>query len=156
MRCCSVWAPVGHAGSRASNKVGARSKPASCLLPLQQILKLFARSGRQHDWFLPPNLPPVGAELVGVVQVILKSNDDAERLDINRFVHQAIARWRVVARVVEGAKRRGHRAYVSLNMDAVREKGLPSARDCRAARYHHMLSTCELSRCYVVYGCNRS
>ena len=74
--------------------------------------------------YSPPGLPRVGEEVAGVVQVILKSNDDKERLDMKRFLHQAIVRRHVVVQLNAGAKRREHRAYVSVNMSTVRAKSL--------------------------------
>eukprot|EP00959_Pyramimonas_sp_CCMP1952_P223071 4663617-Pyramimonas_sp.AAC.2 len=73
----------------------------------------------------PPSVPHTGAELAGIVSVIMKSGgDDDTAASMAKFVHQALVRRHVVVALIQGAKSRGHRAHRNVCMDAVRRKAL--------------------------------
>eukprot|EP00959_Pyramimonas_sp_CCMP1952_P035418 742120-Pyramimonas_sp.AAC.1 len=72
-----------------------------------------------------PALPRKGAELAGIVSVILKSggdNDTAESM--STFVHRALVRRKVVVDLIEGARARGHRACRNVDMEEVRKRAM--------------------------------
>ncbi|CAK0857205.1 unnamed protein product, partial [Prorocentrum cordatum] len=67
-----------------------------------------------------PRLPRTGAELAGIVSVILKSGGDDE----STFAQQALVRRRAAVDLIEGAKARGHRACRNVDMDEVRKRAM--------------------------------
>ena len=96
-------------------------------MPWQQLLAELQRLDTEQKEGKAPDLPKVGADLVHVVQVLLKTNDCDDRESLARFVHQAhVRRHLIVRRILEG-KARGHRAYVLVDPVRVvaKSKALP-------------------------------
>ena len=67
-------------------------------------------------------LPWVGVELADKVSILLNTNDDNDPKAVTQLIHQAHVRRAVVVLLIEGMVARKHRAYTSVNLDAVREK----------------------------------
>ena len=68
------------------------------------------------------NLPWVGEELSNLVSVLLKTSEDDDPKALAKFIHQARVRRVVVVKLIEDAKRRGHRAYARVDIASVRKK----------------------------------
>ena len=109
-------------------RMAARGNATSFPMPWTDLLaQLTAADATAAEGHAPP-LPRTGAELAGIVSVILKSGgDDDTAASMATFVHQALVRRKVVVGLIEGAKARGHRAYRNVDMDDVRKRamGLP-------------------------------
>ena len=56
------------------------------------------------------------------MSVLLKTSDDEDPKALAKFVHQARVRRAVVVKLIEDAKRRGHRAYARVDIATMREK----------------------------------
>ena len=56
-----------------------------------------------------------------------------------KVVHQAFVRRHVVLQLIQGAKNRGHRAYVDVDMDARGCQSAESARKWRSSRIEYAL-----------------
>ena len=68
-------------------------------------------------------LPRAGVELANVVSILLKTaggDDDGQASA--RFIHQATVRRQVVIKVIEELKRRGHSAYVNVDLEDVKQR----------------------------------
>ena len=52
----------------------------------------------------------------------LKTFDDEQADIMAKVAHQALVRRDVVLQLIQGAKDRGHRAYVKVDMDRARQK----------------------------------
>ena len=59
-----------------------------------------------------------------LVSLILKTHkeEDVDGRSLSKFIHQAIVRRDVVVRLIDNARRRGHRAYRDIDMAQVRAK----------------------------------
>eukprot|EP00959_Pyramimonas_sp_CCMP1952_P095251 1991632-Pyramimonas_sp.AAC.1 len=65
-----------------------------------------------------PSVPRACADLAGIVSAILKSDgDDDAAASVSTFVHQALARRKVVVDLIQGAKARCHGACKRFCMD---------------------------------------
>ena len=69
-----------------------------------------------------PKLPRTAKELQHIVQVLLKTNHEEKRSSLKSFVHQATVRRDKVIRCILEFKRLGHRAYLQVDEEAMREK----------------------------------
>ena len=68
-------------------------------------------------------LPRSGIELANVVSILLKSaGGDNDKKAHAKLIHQATVRRHIVVRLIEEMKQRGHKAYVTLDMDQVKVK----------------------------------
>ena len=68
-------------------------------------------------------LPRTGSQLAEIVSVLLKASGDDEDVGaLSKFIHQATVRRSIVVSLIQGAKERGHRAYVHLDMSEVTRK----------------------------------
>ena len=88
----------------------------------------------------PPELPWVGAELADKVSILLKSNDDNDPNAAAQLIHQARVRRHVVVLLIEGMVARKHRAYTTVNIEAVREKSKKIARERCSTRNHQVVA----------------
>ena len=104
------------------HRVGARGNVTSFPMPWQALLAELQRLDRDQNVQIAPDLPHTGKDLCNIVNVLLKSTDDASRLTLARFIHQARVRRDVVVEAILAAKCRQHRSYVSLDEDRVRQK----------------------------------
>ena len=107
------------------HRVGARGNATTFLLPwdnllleLQRLESAEAAQGTSLD------LPRSGKDLAYVVQILLKTNDEDQRDNLKNFIFQAQVDRRKVVNLILSMKRRGHRAYMRINEDAVRLKAL--------------------------------
>jgi hypothetical protein len=78
--------------------------------------------GNAENLPVVPDLPRSGSQLVYVVRVLLKTNDEEKREFLKSFIHQANVNRDNVARCILGMKPRGHRACVHLEEGELREK----------------------------------
>ena len=71
------------------------------------------------------SLPRTGQEITHVVSMLLETSkqDDAD-VDMAHFIHQAMVRRSVVVKLIETMKKRGHRAYKTIDMNEVIAKSL--------------------------------
>ena len=105
------------------HRVGARGNATTFLLPWESLLQELQRLDDTNiAGGAGPDLPRTGSELAYVVQVLLKANDEDERDGLKNFIHQAQVNRDKVIRVILGAKQRGHRAYMNISEDQVRNK----------------------------------
>ena len=105
------------------HRVGARGTATSFPLPWQQLLAELTKLDREQEEGMAPDLPKVGRDLMHVVQVLLKTNDNTKDKDVlSRFIHQAHVRREVIVKHILACKARGHRAYINVNEDKVRAK----------------------------------
>ena len=100
------------------HRMGARGNATCFPLPWEELLQELRGSDRENV----PNLPWVGEELSNFVSVLLKTSDDEDPKALAKFVHQARVRRAVVVKLIEDAKRRGHRAYARVDIATMREK----------------------------------
>ena len=104
------------------HRVGARGNATTFPLPWESILLELKRLQDDEDDQVKPDLPRTGKELAWVVQVLLKTNDEDKRDNLKNFVHQAQVNSMKVVNCILGMKRRGHRAYMHVSEESVREK----------------------------------
>ena len=98
--------------------MSARGNATSFPLPWEELLQELRGSDGENV----PNLPWIGEELSNFVSVLLKTSDDEDPKALAKFVHQARVRRAVVVKLIEDAKRRGHRAYARVDIATMREK----------------------------------
>ena len=103
----------------ARHRMGARGNETSFPLPWERILQELRQTETAS---VAPQLPWVGEELANKVAIMLKTKDDDDPKSVAQLIHQAQVRRRVVVQLIDGARARGHRAYLCVNMDRVREK----------------------------------
>ena len=106
------------------HRLGARGNATSFPLPWHELLEQF-ESGKQEHKKRAQSLPNTGEALSNFVSVILKTQDNDDEVDgqsLARFIHQAIVRRDVVVRLIDNARRRGHRAYRDIDMAQVEAK----------------------------------
>eukprot|EP00959_Pyramimonas_sp_CCMP1952_P173005 3615405-Pyramimonas_sp.AAC.1 len=110
---------AGNNARRMAARGNATSFPMSWTDMFAQLTALEEGASKAR----PPSAPRTGTELADVVSVILKSGgDDDTAASMAKFVHQALVRREVVARLIEGAKMRGHRAHQHVCVEEVRKK----------------------------------
>ncbi|CAK0866693.1 unnamed protein product [Prorocentrum cordatum] len=106
-------------------RMAARGNATSFPMPWTDMLAQLSAAEDLAAERKPPSVPHTGAELAGIVSVIMKSGgDDDTAASMAKFVHQALVRRHVVVALIQGAKSRGHRAHRNVCMDAVRRKAL--------------------------------
>ena len=101
--------------------MGARGNATSFPLPWHELLEQF-ESEKQENKKRARSLLNTGEELSNFVSVILKTQDNVNEVDgqsLAGFIHQAIVRRDVVVRLIDNARRRGHRAYRDIDMAQV-------------------------------------
>jgi hypothetical protein len=105
------------------HRVGARGNATTFLLPWESLL---AELGRLEEEGTSqgkgPDLPRTGKDLAYVVQVLLKTNDEDKRDNLKDFVFQAQVNRQKVINLILGMKRRGHRAFMHVDEEAVKKK----------------------------------
>ena len=122
------------------HRVGARGTATTFPLPWQQLLAELMKLDDEQEQGKGPDVPKVGADLVHVVQVLLKTSDDSDDKDIlSRFIHQARVRRQVVVRSILDAKARGHRSYVRVDAARVQEKASMLPEDGVPPELMHLL-----------------
>ena len=107
------------------HRVGARGNATTFLLPWESLLVELQRlesTAVQND--APLDLPRSGKDLAYVVQVLLKTNDEDERDNLKNFVFQAQVNRKKVVNLILSMKRRGHKAFMRVDEQAVREKAM--------------------------------
>ena len=103
------------------HRLGARGNATSFPLPWHELLEQF-ENGKEENKKRALILPNAGEELSNFVSVILKTQNNDDEVDgqsLARFIHQAIVRRDVVVRLIDNARRRGHRAYRDIDMTKV-------------------------------------
>ena len=115
------------------HRMGARGNATSFPLPWSDLLNDLVRLDELQDAQQTPDLPWTGAELSDKVSILLKTFDDELAETMAKVVHQALVRRHVVLQLIQGAKNRGHKAYVNVDMERARvkaqnlpEKGVPA------------------------------
>ena len=103
----------------ARHRMGARGHATSFPLPWESLLLELHQTEAAAS---AADLPWVGEELADKVAILLKTKDEDDPKSLAQLVHQAQVRRSVVVQLIEGAKARGHRAYVSVSMERVRGK----------------------------------
>ena len=103
----------------ARHRMGSRGNVTSFPLPWEALLQTLRKG---DDNSAPPELPRVGAELADKVSILLTTNDDNDPKAAAQLIHQAHVRRHVVVILIEGMVARKHRAYTTVNIEAVREK----------------------------------
>ena len=103
----------------ARHRMGSRGNVTSFPLPWEALLQTLRKG---DDNSAPPELPWVGAELADKVSILLTTNDDNDPKAAAQLIHQAHVRRHVVVILIEGMVARKHRAYTTVNIEAVREK----------------------------------
>ena len=105
-----------------SGRLAARGNATSFMLPWQGILqelRQLEKEGRQGS---DSALPVAGDRLGSVVQILLKINDATSKDNLPRFIHQANVRRESVKRHIKMMKKRGHRASVNVDVEAMERK----------------------------------
>ena len=105
------------------HRMGARGNATSFPLPWQDLLaELNKYDADSQSEVASPDLPWTGAQLSDFVSILLKTSEDQESAkSMKQFVHQARVRRRVVVKLIEDAKTRGHRAYANVCLENVWE-----------------------------------
>ena len=117
------------------HRVGARGNATSFPLPWHQLLATLQHADAQQGAGVGPDLPRVGDQLADVVSILLKTSEEDNPRSMAAFIHQAFVRRHVVIELIEGAKRRGHRAYRGVDMARAHE-GAGSTREWCPSRDH--------------------
>ena len=105
------------------HRVGARGNATTFLLPWESLLSELQRLEDEANLNnRGPDLPRTGKDLAYVVQVLLKTNDEDKRDSLKNFVFQAQVNRQKVVNFILGMKRRGHRAFMKVSEERVREK----------------------------------
>ncbi|CAK0819606.1 unnamed protein product, partial [Prorocentrum cordatum] len=98
-------------GSNA-RRMAARDTATSFPVPWADMLAQLSAVDEAASEETSPDLPCAGAELAGIVSVILKSGGDYDAaVRTANFVQQTLVRRGVVARLAVEAQLHGHRAY---------------------------------------------
>ncbi|CAK0901015.1 unnamed protein product, partial [Prorocentrum cordatum] len=106
-----------------TRRMAARGNATSFPMPWTDMLAQLTALEEGASKARPPSVPRTGKELADIVSVILKSGgDDDTAASMAKFIHQAVVRRDVVVKLIEGAKKRGHRAYQHVCMEDVRKK----------------------------------
>jgi len=106
-----------------SFRIAARGNVTSFPLPWQDLLQELRGHVESEDAAEVLDLPHTGSELSNFVSILLKTSDgDDTTENLASFIHQATVRRDVVIDLIEGAKRRGHRAYRGVNLERMRAK----------------------------------
>lgn len=105
----------------ADARVAARGNATSFPLPWREVLA-HLQDAELSEGFAAPCLPHTGVELSNYVHILLKSTNQDDPEEMKHFIHQARVRRNVVVKLITNAKRRGHRAYVNVNLTEVQEK----------------------------------
>jgi len=105
------------------HRVGARGNATTFPLPWEVLLQELQKLDTTDGAHVPVQLPRTGADLLNVVQILLKTNDDNKSLSLRNFIHQATVRRHRVANLILEMKKLGHRAYMHVDDAAVRRKG---------------------------------
>ena len=109
-----------------TRRMAARGNATSFPLPWQDLLAQLSaaepdlqNAGEKSQ----VALPRTGSQLAEIVSVLLKASGDDEDVGaLSKFIHQATVRRSIVVSLIQGAKERGHRAYVHLDMGEVTRK----------------------------------
>ena len=104
------------------HRIGARGNATSFPMPWQDILTELEKRESAGETQVAPDLPRVGSELADVVQILLKTNEEDSPESMATFIHQALVRRSVVVKLIEDAKKRGHRAYRLIDIEAMHKK----------------------------------
>ena len=108
--------------SMQRHRVGARGNATTFLLPHEILLAELQRLDDQaKSQEQRTDLPRNGEQLKYVVQVLLKTNDEDQRDNLKHFIHQARVRQRRVIEVIMAMKKIGHKSYVNINDEAVKD-----------------------------------
>ena len=102
--------------------MGARGNATSFPLPWSSLLSELVGLDALHNAGEMADLPWAAEQLADQVSMLLKTFDDDETESMANVIHQALVRRNVVLQLIQGAKDRGHRAYVNVNMDRAKEK----------------------------------
>ncbi|CAK0825765.1 unnamed protein product [Prorocentrum cordatum] len=106
-----------------TRRMAARGNATSFPMPWTDMLAQLTALEEGASKVRPPSVPRTGKELADIVSVILKSGgDDDAAASMAKFIHQAVVRRDVVVKLIEGAKKRGRRAYQHVCMEEVRKK----------------------------------
>ena len=105
------------------HRLGARGNATSFPMPWHDLLRQF-KEEQQEAGKLACGLPHTGKELSSFVSVVVKTHkeEDVDGRNLSKFIHQAIVRRDVVVRLIDNARRRGHRAYRNIDMAQVKLK----------------------------------
>mgnify|MGYP003334478227 CR=1 FL=1 len=110
------------------HRMAFRGNATSFPSPWEDLLVQLRDSQASSDATSAVSLPRVGGALANVVSILLKSAGGESDGKANaKLIHQAMVRRQVVINLILELKRRGHGAYVNVNMDKVKVKacGLP-------------------------------
>ena len=104
-------------------RMAARGNATSFPLPWQTLLQHLHTGDNVEELGDVVELPRAGEVFTHVVSVLLKTSDadDSETFSA-RLIHQAMVRRDVVVKLIASTKRRGHRAYRHVCMDAVKHR----------------------------------
>jgi hypothetical protein len=107
--------------------MGARGNATSFPLPWSDLLNDLVSLDEVQEAQQTPELPWTGEELADKVSILLKTFDDECAESMAKVVHQALVRRHVVLQLMQGAKNRGHKAYVDVDMEraGVKAQNLP-------------------------------
>ena len=110
------------------HRMAFRGNATSFPLPWEDLMVQLRDSQASSDATSAVSLPRVGGELANVVSILLKSaGGESDKTANTQLIHQAMVRRQVVIDLILEMKRRGHAAYVNVDMDKVKDKarGLP-------------------------------
>ena len=95
------------------HRVGARGNATTFVLPWENVLlELQHLEDQNVERGVVPNSSRTGQDLQCGVQVMLKTNDEDKRENLNNFIYQAQANRDTGAKCSLGMKRGGHRAFL--------------------------------------------
>ena len=105
------------------HRMAFRGNATSFPLPWEDLMVQLRDSQTNADASSAVSLPRSGAELANVVSILLKSaGGDNEKKANAKLIHQATVRRHIVIKLIAEMQRRGHGAYVNVDMAKVVEK----------------------------------
>lgn len=106
-----------------AHRMAARGNATSFPLPWEDLMVQLRDSQERLNSDQSVSLPRVGVELANVVSILLKSaGSDSDGKASAKLIHQATVRRQIVVDLIFELKRRGHGAYVNIDMGKVKEK----------------------------------
>ena len=105
----------------SEHRMVARGNTTSFPSPWQDLLTQLSETAKLEELGRSVSSPRTGEELTHVVSILLNTSNAKEDGDkhVTRFIHQAMVRRSAVMKLIVTMKRRGHRAYKNIDMDAV-------------------------------------
>ena len=99
------------------HRQGARGNATTFLMDWEEVVRQLHEAENNSPMATGAVLPRTGEALSKFVSIILKSTEQAiDATNLARFIHQARVRRAVVMRLIEGSCKRGHPAFVGLDL----------------------------------------